>query len=178
MHSHNPSRVDDLHALSNLYQLSGHLQLALMRRSKIVKICECGPFQWIGMEMVHLLLHSCLQTYSNNEKVRQLCAKSNACFSRSAPFDDAVTNLTQHRAACPPTVSLILKVLTEPKCLVWLRLIVLRWKSQWAAFTVTSQFNESQQWLLWMIVYTPWMKIISIKCIKSRWDVFKHFPFK
>lgn len=71
----------------NLYQLLCHLQLALMRRSKNVKICECGPFQRIGMgEMVHLLLHSCLQTYSNNEKVRQLCAKSNDCFSRSAPL--------------------------------------------------------------------------------------------
>ncbi len=39
-------------------------------------------------------------------------------------LDDAVTNLTQHRAHCPPTVSLILKVFTEPKCLAWLRLIV------------------------------------------------------
>ncbi len=145
---------------------------------EMVKNCECGPFQRIGMGakwLISYFIHACKHTVIMKGKA--IVRQEQCLLLQIGTLDDAVTNLTQHRAHCPPTVSYLKGfhrakmsgLVTVNSCCAG--------KSQWATVTVTSQFNESQQWLLWMIVYTPWMKIISIKCIKSRW-VFKHFPLK
>lgn len=125
MHSHNPSRVSNLDALSKPVRPFATFPLEMSHCCENIRMCyiSVNSYGRNGSSPTSFMpaKHTC-----NNIK-STACQKQHLLF-QIGTFDDAVTNLTQHRAYCPPTVSLILQVLIQPKRLVWLRLISQCWK--------------------------------------------------